>query len=699
MEKTVEKIINNLKNTNLSYNNNDCNFDGGFVDNFYFENITDDQFYNYYGIKESYVDFYTKLAKNKVKNIVLGGIYLTGGKRLKEEKPVFRICDFKTYFRLVKNIHRFNSKVYFKIKPAFGREINFNKTLSIFKRTSSSEKDINDSILPTLPASDSLLHSLINEACEICLYLETMNFDGILIDATFENLFGNISSKEFNKRKFGYFTKESDFLCKMILLIKKKCPKLKIIVKLSLFSFIKETLPNYKSIKTLQNINTNINYDERLNILNNLIKSGASGFEFEFGTYENQFLKTSNKYLPSNLFDCLYKTIYTYLINNIKEENLPVILYNNCNFDYKNTIKLIKNKVIHFVNITKNIYSDINFVKKIINNIDYKKCIHCCYCESNAKINNEIKCLINPELFNDKNIALGDKKHIAVIGGGTSGLYTSIILANRKYRVDIYESNDILNKSGIECEIYNSDEYLHLFNKWLTNRINYYQTQGIVNVKYNKMASFDVLDFSKYHAIIIATGFKENPISINGAIQSHVISLYDILKNKELYLNKKNIVIYARTELSLKLALYLTNSKYNISIISSLELLKNANLYNFSYYMYYFNTNCNNFYVDAKINKVNEDNIDLIVNKNILDDTYSKIYNMLSNKHYSYIKQAINVDCDLLIYEPEICPNNKLYYDIVKSGYKGEVYMVGNALEIGDMANDIESAYFVGKNL
>ena len=59
----------------------------------------------------------------------------------------------------------------------------------------------------------------------------------------------------------------------------------------------------------------------------------------------------------------------------------------------------------------------------------------------------------------------------------------------------------------------------------------------------------------------------------------------------------------------------------------------------------------------------------------------------------------INIDCDYLIYEPELSPNNKLFIDIVNNKYKGEVYLIGNALENSDLSDCIKSGYFVGKNL
>ena len=106
-----------------------------------------------------------------------------------------------------------------------------------------------------------------------------------------------------------------------------------------------------------------------------------------------------------------------------------------------------------------------------------------------------------------------------------------------------------------------------------------------------------------------------------------------------------------------------------------------------------------NIFVETRIKKINEDNIDVFVNKNFCGDYVSHIYNYLSNQTFKVLMVAKNLDCDLFVYEPELVPNNKLYYDIVQAGYKGELYLIGQALESGDLANDIESGQFVGKNI
>ena len=73
--------------------------------------------------------------------------------------------------------------------------------------------------------------------------------------------------------------------------------------------------------------------------------------------------------------------------------------------------------------------------------------------------------------------------------------------------------------------------------------------------------------------------------------------------------------------------------------------------------------------------------------------------NMKSKINYKHISELKLIDASLFVYEPELQPNNKLFYELVKNRYKGNVYMIGNALEIGDLYSDIHSGFYVGKNI
>ena len=72
----MDKILTNI--TESLINKIGCDseiksFDLKLINKFYFENITDSQFFNICGLKDSFVDFYSNIAKNGVKTIIFGG--------------------------------------------------------------------------------------------------------------------------------------------------------------------------------------------------------------------------------------------------------------------------------------------------------------------------------------------------------------------------------------------------------------------------------------------------------------------------------------------------------------------------------------------------------------------------------------------------------------------------------------------------
>ena len=67
-----------------------------------------------------------------------------------------------------------------------------------------------------LRSSDNKCNELVNEILKIAILTKISGLDGIMIDASFSNLIGELSSQEYNKRIFGYYSNTNDFLKKKI---------------------------------------------------------------------------------------------------------------------------------------------------------------------------------------------------------------------------------------------------------------------------------------------------------------------------------------------------------------------------------------------------------------------------------------------------------------------------------------------------
>ena len=357
--------------------------------------------------------------------------------------------------------------------------------------------------------------------------------------------------------------------------------------------------------------------------------------------------------------------------------------------------------------------SDSDYLFKLKNANLYRNCIKCGYCSSKIdSSSNSVFCAINPSFYANfnqnsynfaENVVKSDNNYekFAVVGGGLSGVNCAIFLAKSGKRVDIFESGEILLKNNRLREIFGYNKPLFSYNNFLCNEIETLKNKGLLSVFLGEKFSLKTCDYSKYLGIIVATGSSEKFSTIPGAVLKNVKNIFEVLDNKKLVLSKKNITIDAKSELSLSLAQYLLLNGKNVTIIiTSVDFLfemKNSKL---TYYLYSLKKlNCNVF-VMAKINKIESDFIEISINSRLTREDFAvTILNLKSKKKYKFDKRVKNIDSDILIYEPEVYSNNRLYYELVSSKYDGKLFMIGNALYPSDFSESIKTAFFVAKNI
>jgi len=701
LDKVLEKKLKNINTScdNFYYQEELFKCDENFKNKFYFENLTDDCFFDYNGAKNEFVEFYKKIIKSGVGLIVLGGVKPGLSARINNNQARISLCNetLSKYKIITKFAHSNQSKILLKIKPDIGR-FNNKTNRNNLKYGSDFCIDPENRRKLVLRTSDNKCNDLVSDISQTVLYSNICGFDGVMIDASLSNIIGELSSIELNKRVFGYYANADDFLTKTLKNINAKNNY--IILKISIL-----TLFSYKNKHSnLCDIMPNLNVNNIIKNLMKYIELGIDGFEFVFGRIENEFLTNFNQFENPLLFEEFVEEFRKYLNqNNIQTTNGKEvsILYKDNFYDLEKPSCLIKSNIVNLIDVTRNIYSDINFLKNMKNAKKVRNCLKCSYCNKISKENQIIDCLINPELMTFEELKIEpNSNRVAVIGSGISSLICSITLAKRGFIVDLFEQSNELNPIGKLTTIFEFDKTLVEYFNYVEDEISFLAKNKKINIKLNTKFDTEKENISNYYSIIVGTGFKTKFLSVSGAVQSHVVNIYDSLKHKQKLLTKKNIVIYAKTELSLKLALYLLSNKKNVTlIIKDLKFLllnKNANLFYYFYKLY--KSNFKILFL-SRITKINEDNIDVIINNNINTNTIDDALKLFSNSKVKEDNRQINLDCDYLIYEPELTPNNKLFIDIVNKKYKGEVYLIGNALEISDLAESIKSGYFVGKNL
>lgn len=666
---------------------------------FYFETLTDNEFFDFSGLKNDFVGFYKRIVKTRVGLIILGGVYL--GIDEKNVNNISRITIdeniMSKYKEVVKIAHTTNCKIFLKVKSIYGRNndlYNINKSSKI---ASNFGIDSTNKQRLLIRASDDKCNQIVQDFARHVMLSNIAGFDGVVIDSTINNLIGELSNDAYNKRIFGYYSDTKDLLTKMLKSIQ-SCNNT-IILKLSITQLLCNNSKNAKHIQNFQKTT-----EEFKNTLKYYTLLGVDGFEFIFGNEKLEFLNKFNSFEEEYLFSEFVANIRDYFnSNNIKNkfnEDVLILYHDNFN-NLSKANTLLKNDIINFLDITKNIYSDVNFIKNLISKKQSLNCIKCSYCNKKAQFNLKNDCLINPIFSNSNELIInGNNKIVAVIGSGISGLICALTLAKRGFIVYLFEQKSKLNHTGKLTTVFGFDDLLLNYYDSIENEVNYFINQKKIVLFLNQKFDLNNSEFKNFYSIIIATGFNKKFLSITGAVQPHVQNIYDALENEKLFLDKHNIVFYVKSTLSLKFALWICKQKKNVTlIIKNIDWIindKNANL--FYYFWNLYNLHANIYFL-SRITKINEDNIDLIFNKNLNDKSIESFYKIISNEKIKQEQMQINLDCDLLIYEPDITPNNKLYIDIVKENYRGEVYLIGNVLENGDLSDIIKSGYFVGKNL
>ncbi len=695
----VEKIKNNLLSVekfDLKRTQNKKIFDcfnavgQEFKNHFAFFGFADNLFDKTQQISNEFLSFYKKLQKTEV------GLCVTGCLDVENENISFLKENRHKLKEFANEFHTSGTRLFLGLKTSCGRILADENRL--FLTASDFYRECRNVTNLCLKAGDGKLKKLAKKFGKAAAFATKSNFDGIFIDGSLSNLLGEMTSTEFNKRIFGYFSNEIDFAAKILKEMGGREAKLPIIYKISVFSFLKECFDDEKPL-SLKGVRLKES-DKILDLLANLVLSGIDGFMLDFGTYENQFLSEFSPLLSKHLFGEIYQKIIKFFkesnLKNKFDEDVLLILNDNFCEDF---YEIGSQNVIY--NITKNILSDENFLKNLKSNKPYKNCILCGACKKYGDELNKNYCVINPNLFFEHEVQFKADKHkkIAVVGAGTSGIVCANEMAKRGLNIDVFEKNKKINLHGRLCEVFESDLKLKNYNDYIENIFKMYQKNEKINLKLSE--EFEAQNAKDYDTIILATGFKELFLGVPGAVLKSVVSIFDVLMKKISLADMKNIVIYAKSELSFKLAVYLAKQKHKVTVlVSKFDFLKTMPQNLLSFYLFAARILNIELIVGCEVRNIHEDFVELYENHKTSNiESTNLIMNIVSGKKYGFLPKAKVVDCNVFVYDPDVLPNNRLFYDIVAQGFKGEVYMVGDALETGGFDGEIKSAYFVGNNV
>ncbi len=197
---------------------------------------------------------------------------------------------------------------------------------------------------------------------------------------------------------------------------------------------------------------------------------------------------------------------------------------------------------------------------------DIVPCLRCNKCHGRGK--NDIfttTCSVNPKFGFEAvdryiGIPAGEKKKVAIIGGGPGGMRTALFLQERGHDVTIYEAEDKLGGAIKHADYVPFKWTLKDYKDYLIYQV---EKRGIT-VKLNTRATPEMLG-DEYDTVIAAVGAQPIIPNIPGADGDNVTVATDAIMNSGRI--GKNVVIIGGGEVGVETGMFLAQNGRNVTVI------------------------------------------------------------------------------------------------------------------------------------
>lgn len=209
---------------------------------------------------------------------------------------------------------------------------------------------------------------------------------------------------------------------------------------------------------------------------------------------------------------------------------------------------------------------------------DIRRCIGCnAGCEGILFTDNAFACVLNPELGYEYKGPIEEaenKKKVAVVGAGPSGLYAAYAAAKRGHDVTVFEQNDHAGGNFYVAAFPPNKGEITDFIVWQLAQC---KKLGI-EIRYNTEATSEMLISEKYDNVILATGSRPFVPPISGVKESKIVTTAeDILLGKQA--SGTNCVVIGGGQVGAETAHFLAQQLRNVTILEMLpEIAKDAEL-------------------------------------------------------------------------------------------------------------------------
>ncbi|SFA89171.1 2,4-dienoyl-CoA reductase [Acetitomaculum ruminis DSM 5522] len=379
----------------------------------------------------------------------------------------------------------------------------------------------------TLEEVEDMVQKFVDAAVRVkkagCDAVEVHGAHGYLI-TQFLSPYTNLRTDKYG----GTREKRFQFLREIVEGIKKECGDFPLLVRLSANEYM----------ETAGKPGEGITLEDTIYYCKELEKLGVDALDISSGNYE-----TMNTAWEPSGFDQGWKNINP---KTIKENvSIPVIATSVLR-DPEYVNKLIEDGVIDLMGSARQFYADAYWANKAKegNVKDIRKCISCLYCMETLMTGPNQKCNINvrggAELEYPEPAKDGERRVVAIVGGGPAGMEAARILAKRDFKVVLFEEKD---KLGGQLNYANKPPKKEKIDYLIDYQVNQLEKLG-VEVRLNTKATPQSVKEINPYAVFVALGsLPVMPASISGLDGDNVYDPVEILTGKAKLQNQKVAVI------------------------------------------------------------------------------------------------------------------------------------------------------------
>ena len=624
---------------------------------------------------------------------------------------------------LTSKVHSYDSKIFMQLTAGLGR---VGSPESFLKgkilKSASINKNFYVPAVPHLPLTDREIKKIVKSFGQCAVNAKACGFDGIHLHGHEGYLMDQLTSKPWNRRKFGRYSKLHQFAIDVVKEIKHRCGEdFPIIYRIDLTQGLRESYGDEIFKKRFKNMERTI--EDGLKLCKELSKAGVDAFDVDKGCYDNWFYP----HPPAYFKDMIYvKEMAGVLKEYFEKENIdkPVIAVGKMG---KPEIaeKVLKNKYADMVMLGRPLLADAYWPNKVRENREDE--INHCIGDQEGCIHSFIHgghpcCTVNPYTgFEDvkKLEVTNEPKNVAVIGTGPAGIEASKTLIDRNHKVTLFESK---SKIGGQFELNDEINIKHDIKRYLKNQnhiIEKYIDKGLI-LKLNTKPEIKELE-ENFDVVILATGVKESIPKIKGVEKVKSTTARKFLENKlQLPQNTKEVLVVGGGAVGCEIAYTIAKEKdVQVTVVEMQKYLMNnivhANRSMLLWLMSGMGSTTDKVsdklskkvkvYTSSKILEFKENEALLEANKERINpytpwETLipENIHNPFEKKINDKNTEEISIKTDFVVFATGVEENDDLY-EKLKNNKKLQVYNVGDSKKLASAWEAINDANEIARGI